>query len=49
MDPGALHAGNNCYAKYEAACQQLENWGLRIDSGRMGMVARLTTLFSVCF
>jgi hypothetical protein len=32
MDPGAMHEGNNYFAKYEGACLQLENWGLRIDS-----------------
>jgi hypothetical protein len=32
MDPGAMHEGNNYFAKYEAACQQLENWGFGIDS-----------------
>ena len=28
-----FHAGNSYYAKYEAACQQLENKGLQVDQG----------------
>lgn len=28
-----FHAGNSYYAKYEAACQQLEQYNLRVDQG----------------
>ena len=36
MDPGAMHEGNNYFAKYEHACQRLEDEGieLSIDAGR---------------
>lgn len=29
-----FHAGNSYYAKYEAACQQLEGKGLQVDQGQ---------------
>lgn len=31
MDPGAMHEGNNYYAKFIAACQELEDQNLEID------------------